>query len=318
MNYHHQNRVRYAVLLTTAAACCCAAGIAAAQSAGRGQMPGVQVDPFSFKGPDPAETYQDIYIEQNLDAQTPLDLAFNDEQGRRVRLGDLIKDRPVVLSLVYFECPMLCTRVLDGMVQAFDAGGLGLKLGRDYSAITVSIDPRETPELAAKKKANYLAQYGGDGGETGWHFLTGGEPEIEELAETVGFRYYYDESTKQYAHAAGIMILTPGGKVSSYMFGLEYLPRNLRLALVAAGEGRIGSLADKLTLLCYAYDPSKGAYGFYIMYALRLMGAAVVAALGLFWLLHYRGARREATRRAASGPDPALGGQRIPPPVQGG
>lgn len=309
--------IRYGALATAAAICCCVGGVAPASGTGRGQMPGVQVDPFSFKGPDPAETYQDIYIEQNLDAQVPLDLTFNDEQGRRVRLGDLIKDKPAVLSLVYFECPMLCTRVLDGMVQAFDAGDLGLKLGRDYTVVTVSIDPRETPELAAKKKANYLAQYGGEGGEAGWHFLTGGEPEIEELAEVVGFRYYYDESTKQYAHAAGIMILTPSGKVSSYMFGLEYLPRSLRMALVAAGEGRIGSLIDKLTLLCYAYDPSKGAYGFYIIYALRIMGVAVVAALSLFWLLHYLGARRAARGRVS--PDAIPGGGPFPSPtVKGG
>lgn len=298
----HGNARAFAGVLAAALCIASLAGTGWAQGSGRGQMPGVQVDPFSFKGPDPAEQYQDIYIEQKLDAQVPLDLEFNDEAGRRVWLRDLLNDKPAVLALVYFECPMLCTRVLDGMVQAFDAGGLGLKLGQDYSVITVSIDPREGSELAAKKKQNYLAQYGGEGGEAGWHFLTGGDPEIEELAEVVGFRYYYDQATDQYAHAAGIMILTPGGRVSSYMFGLEYLPRSLRMALVAAGEGRIGSLIDRLTLLCYAYDPSKGAYGFYIMYALRLMGVAVVAALLLFWLLHYLRVRRAARAEHVNAP----------------
>ena len=274
-----------------------------AQHTGRGSLPGVQVDPISFKAPDPADTYKDIYIDQKLDAQVSLDLEFNDENGNRVKLRDLVRDKPVILSLVYFKCPMLCTRVLDGMVQVFDASSLGLKLGEDYDAITVSIDPRETPALAAEKKTNYLKQYSGAKGAEGWRFLTGGEPEIEELAEEVGFRYYYDQKTEQYAHAAGIMILTPGGRVSSYMLGLEYLPRNLRLALVAAGEGRTGSLADKLVLLCYAYDPSKGAYGFYIFYALRLMGVLVLAGILGFWLLHYLGSRRAArlaNRNAAS------------------
>lgn len=280
-----------AVLLSLAAG-------ASAQHTGRGSLPGVQVDPISFKGPDPTETYKEIYIDQKLDAQVPLDLEFNDENGNRVKLRDLVQDKPVVLSLVYFACPMLCTRVLDGMVQVFDASDLGLKLGDDYTVITVSIDPRETAELAKEKKANYLKQYGGEGGEEGWHFLTGGEPEIEDLAEVVGFRYYYDQQTNQYAHAAGIMILTPDGKVSSYMLGLEYLPRNLRLALVAAGEGRTGSLADKLVLLCYAYDPAKGAYGFYIFYALRLMGVLVLAGIGSFWAWHFVSTRRRLRREA--------------------
>lgn len=283
------------IAATMAIAMALAAG-AVAQHTGRGAMPGVQVDPISFKGPDPADTYKEIYIDQKLDAQVSLGLEFNDEDGKRVKLRDLVQDKPVVLALVYFACPMLCTRVLDGMVQAFDASDLGLKLGEEYTVITVSIDPRETPELAKEKKANYLKQYGAEGGEKGWHFLTGGEPEIEELAEAVGFRYYYDQQTNQYAHAAGIMILSPEGKVSSYLLGLEYLPRNLRLALVAAGEGRTGSLADKLVLLCYAYDPSKGAYGFYIFYALRLMGVLVLAGIAGFWLWHFVSTRRRARR----------------------
>lgn len=258
----------------------------------------ISFDPISFRGPDPAERFEEIYIEQKLDAQVPLDLAFTNEAGERVKLGDYFGEKPVVLSLVYFECPMLCTLILNGMVAGFDGVDNTLNIGRDYDVITVSINPEETPALAAEKKASYLEQYHREGGAEGWHFLTGEADDIEDLAQAVGYRYYYDEETGQYAHASGIMILTPKGKVSSYYMGIEYLPRNLKLSIMDAANGRIGTLVDKLVLLCYAYDPAKGTYGFYVMNAIRLGGAGVVGALCIFWFLGWMAMRAKKKRAA--------------------
>jgi len=248
------------------------------------QIPGPS-DPLSLSGPDVQEQFQEITIEQKIDAQVPLDLTFKDEAGQDVRLGDLLGDTPAVLALVYYECPMLCTEVLNGMVATF--GALKFDLGKDFNVITVSIDPGETPELATAKKAHYLEGYGRPGAEAGWHFLTGDEGSIETLATTVGFRYAYDPTTDQYAHAGGIMVLTPGGKISRYFYGIEYLPRDIQFGLTEASEGKIGSVVDQITLLCFLYDPTTGTYGFYVIGAMRVVAVATVLALCAFWLVHY-------------------------------
>jgi protein SCO1/2 len=259
-------------------------------------MPGVELDPISFRGPDPAKRFKDILIEQKLGAQIPLALPFKDEQGTEVTLSQYFGKKPVLLALVYYGCPSVCTQVLNSLTAVIDAQANTLDIGKDYDVITVSIDPRETPALAAEKKHNYIAQLHRSGGNQGWHFLTGGQEAIETLAQSVGFRYYYDTETDQYAHAGGIMVATPFGKIHSYALGVEYLPGNVAAALRDAGAGNIGRLVNNIVALCYMYDPTKGAYGLYIMGTLRLAGALTVAAIGAFWLItHLRGRARAAT-----------------------
>lgn len=234
-------------------------------------------------------------LEQKLGAQVPLDAVFRDENGAPVRIGDLVGDRPVVLSLVYFKCPMLCTMVLNGLVRAMRP--LSLSAGEDFTVLTVSIDPTETPELAKAKKTEYLGQYGREGAGDGWHFLTGEKEAIDRIGNAVGFSYSYDEASGEYAHASGIMVLTPEGRVHRYLYGIEYAPRDLRLGLVDAGSGSIGSPVDQVMLLCYRYDPVSGTYGFAIMTAVRIAGIALLAALALFVTLMIR--RERAQARAA-------------------
>ena len=250
-------------------------------------------DPLSFSGPDVTERFQEINIEQKLEAQVRLDLTFTDEAGHQVQLGDYLGDRPAILALVYYECPMLCNLMLDGVEAVL--GAMKYEIGTDYDVITVSIDPGETPELAAKKKANHLERLNRDGAESGWHFLTGDEVGIEILADTVGFNYIYDPTTDQYAHAAGIMILTPLGQVARYYYGIEYIPRDVEFGLVEASQGRIGSIVDKLVLLCFAYDPSTGKYGLLIFRTIQF--AATLMLLGfatMYTLLFLRMRKNKA------------------------
>src|SRR5262245_10487205 len=192
---------------------------------------------------------QDVGIDQLLNNQVPLDLEFRDENGRAVKLAEYFKDKPVVLSLVYYNCPRLCTQVLNGLLGAMK--GLPMTPGKEFVNLTVSFDPREKPDLAAAKRAEYLARYNRPGSEAGWHFLTGDEAAIQALTKSVGFRYLWDPVTKQYAHASGIMILTPQGKVSRYFYGIEYAPRDLRFGVIDASAGKVGSLADQIILYCY-------------------------------------------------------------------
>lgn len=260
---------------------------AQAQNKSSTGMYGSSPDPISLRGPNPADQFKEIRIEQRLENKIPLDLTFTDETGEKVQLGDYFNDKPVVLSLVYYECPMLCTQVLNGMVAAFDAADMKLNIGKDYEVVTVSIDPGETPEMAAAKKASYLEQYHKQGGDIGWHFLVGSEDSIDELATAVGYRYAYDELTDQYAHASGIVVLTQDGTISSYYLGIEYLPRNLQLAIMDAAEGNIGPLASQILLLCFQYDPTRGSYGFYVIRAVQLGGITVVLLIVAFWIVSY-------------------------------
>ncbi|HVF57864.1 MAG TPA: SCO family protein [Pyrinomonadaceae bacterium] len=236
------------------------------------------------------DVLKSVNIEQRLNEQVPLDLRFRDETGRTVELGEYFKDgKPVVLSLVYYECPMLCNQVLNGLVGTLEA--LRLDVGKEFHVVTVSFDARETPELAAKKKETYLRRYGRKGADVGWHFLTGDKASIDRLTQAVGFGYRWDENSKQFAHASAIMVLTPGGRLSHYFYGIEYAPKEVRLALVEASAGRIGSPVDKLILYCYHYDPVTGRYGPVIMNIMRVAGVLTVfGVLGLLLALRRRGA----------------------------
>jgi protein SCO1/2 len=233
-----------------------------------------------------------VGIDQRLNNQIPLDLAFRDESGREVRLGDYFKNgKPVVLTLVYYECPMLCNQVLNGVVGTLEA--VTFTPGKEFEIVTVSFDPREGPELAAKKKETYLKRYRREGAGAGWHFLTGDKDSIERLSESVGFRYVWDEQSNQFAHASAIMVATPQGRLSHYFYGIDYSPKDLRLALVEASEGRIGSPVDTLILYCYHYDPATGRFA-PVMAVLRAAGVLTVFGLAaLLYFLTRRTRRRE-------------------------
>ena len=223
---------------------------------------------------------RDIGIEQKLDQQLPLDLVFHDESGQEVKLGQYFGQKPVVLAFVYYDCPMLCTQVLNGMVTSFRV--LPFQVGKEFDVVTVSFDPRETSALATKKKGvyvNYLPEKMRANAINGWHFLTGDQENIAKLTDAVGFRYRYDEATKQFAHASGIMVATPHGKLSRYFYGVEYAPRDLRLGLIESSANKIGSPVDQLLLYCYHYDPASGKYGAAVMKIMRTAGVITVLAI---------------------------------------
>ena len=224
------------------------------------------------------EAMKQIGIDQKLDAQVPLDLAFRNEKGEAVQLKQFFGKRPVVLALVYYQCPMLCTFVLNGVLNS--AKNMSLDIGKDFDVVTVSIDPTETPALAEAKHIMYTGLYGRPAGVAGWHFLTGEDAAIHQLASSVGFRYIYDQASAQYGHASGIMVLTPQGRVSRYFYGITYMPRDLRLAVVEASGGKVGSPVDQIILTCYRYDPMTGKYGLVISRVVRLAGIATVLAIG--------------------------------------
>ncbi|MCA1592693.1 MAG: SCO family protein [Acidobacteria bacterium] len=219
-----------------------------------------------------------VTIEQRLNEQIPLDLTFRDEAGHDVWLGEYFKtDKPVVLALVYYQCPMLCNEVLNSLTGTLQA--MSFTPGREYEVLTVSFDSRETPQMAATKRSEYLKRLGRPGAEAGWHFLTGDRAAIDRLTEAVGFHYVWDERSKQFAHASAIMVATPRGKLSHYFYGIEYAPKDLRLALVEASSGRIGSPVDQLILYCYHYDPTTGKYGLVVMNVMRAAGVLTVFGL---------------------------------------
>jgi cytochrome c oxidase subunit II len=232
----------------------------------------------------------DIRFEQRLDSQVPLDLNFRDETGRTVRLGDYFNGKPVILALVYYDCPMLCNQVLNGLARSLKT--LSFDAGKEFEVLVVSFNPRETPELAGAKKESYLRDYGRPGGSAGWHFMTGDPKPIGELTKSVGFRYVYDPALNQYAHASGIMVLTPQGRLSRYFYGVEYAPRDLRLGLIEASSGRIGTPVDELLLLCYQYDPATGKYSAAVLNALRVGGALTCLFIVVLLTLLGRKAKR--------------------------
>jgi protein SCO1/2 len=231
---------------------------------------------------------RDVKIEQRLGESIPLDATFRDEQGRAVRLEEYFqRGRPVLLSLVYYECPMLCNQILNGMVGALD--GVSFTPGKEFEIVTVSFDPRETSQVAAAKKETYVRRYKREGAAAGWHFLTGDREQIDRLARAVGFGYVWDERSQQFAHSSAIMVATPEGRLSHYFYGIDYDPRALRLSLVEASSSRIGSAVDQLVLYCYHYDPTTGKYGPVIMNIMRVAGVlTVIAVVGLILVLRRR------------------------------
>lgn len=233
---------------------------------------------------------ESVGLDQKLGSQVPLDLTFLDERGQEVQLGEFFGEKPVVLTLVYYECPMLCTLILNGTVRALRA--MDFSAGEEFQIVTVSINPEETPALAASKKAEYTDIYRREGANEGWHFLTGREDQIRPLADSVGFRYAYDPESGEYAHASGIMVLTPEGKVARYFYGVEYSPRDMRLGLIEASSNQIGSPVDQVLLFCYHYNPLTGKYTFTILSILRVAGVLTILGLAILLLVLLRKDRR--------------------------
>jgi protein SCO1/2 len=226
-----------------------------------------------------------VGITQKMGAQVPLDLAFNDEAGQLVTLRQYF-GKPVILALVYYQCPSLCNLVLNGLVRSVK--DLTLTAGEDYDVVAVSFDPRETPEMARAKKQTYMQQYNRPGTEKGWHFLTGDEAASKALAASVGFRFVYDTMTNQYAHGSGIILLTPEGRTTRYFFGIDYPARDVKLGLIEASNNRIGSAIDQVELYCFHYDPANGKYGLVIMNVLRLGGLLTLGLLAGFMIVMFR------------------------------
>lgn len=219
-----------------------------------------------------------VRIDQRLNQQLPLDVGFRDETGKSVKLRDYFDRRPVILSFAYYTCPMLCPMTLEGMVKAMRT--LSFQPGEDYVAVNVSINPKETPQIAAAKKEDLLRDFNRPGVKENWHFLTGNELSIRQVADVAGFRYVWDPSTQQFIHASGIMIVTPQGRMSRYFYGIEFAPRDLRLGLIEASAGKIGSPVDQVLLYCFHYDPETGKYGLVVMNVIRIAGALTVLLLG--------------------------------------
>ena len=234
----------------------------------------------------------DVTIEQHLNEQVPLDLVFHDEMGRSVALREYFGAKPVILVLAQYRCPRLCSEVLNSLTVGLR--DIDYQIGKEFTVVTVSFDPREKPELAAAKKAAYVEKYGRPGAATGWHFLTGNEASNKSLADAVGFHYSYDPKTDQYAHASGIMILTPAGIIARYHFGLDYSPRNLRYGLEDASAGNVGSpVPSPLRMLCFAYDPATGKYSLLTMRLVRLSGLVTILLLAGFFFRAWRRERRK-------------------------
>lgn len=229
---------------------------------------------------------REIGFDQHLDQVLPLDTPFVDEHGQNVRLGQYFGSKPVVLAFVYYTCPMLCMQVLNATASTLDV--LSMDAGKEFEVVLVGFDPRETPAQAAAKKAEVLQRYKHPNGAAGWHFLTGTEPSIKTVTRAAGFRYAWDEQTKQFAHPTGIIVVTPDGRPARYLFGIEYGPRDVRFALLEASAGKIGSVADALLLYCYHYDPMTGRYGVYIMRTLRIAGVATVLLIATFIIVMVR------------------------------
>jgi protein SCO1 len=249
---------------------------------GQGMTRGIMSPPSNVRPPG----LQNVGIEQHLDEQVPPNLTFRDETGRAVRLGDYFGKRPMILNLVYYQCPMLCGEVLSGLESGLRV--LKFDVGKEFDVLTVSFDPHETSEMASAKKAEYLKRYGRSGAAAGWHFLTGPQESIDALTTAAGFQYQYDARTGQFAHATALMVLTPEGKIAQYFYGVEYAPKDLRLALVQASENKIGTVVDQVLLYCYHYDPATGKYGAIISRVLQISAAATILVLSILIAVLFR------------------------------
>jgi protein SCO1/2 len=272
----------------TAAGCVC---LVAYGSIGvHGQVSGAPAGSYKQVAGLPASAVPaplgEIGFDQNIGARLPLDAAFSDEQGRTVPLGEHFGKRPVVLVFAYFDCPMLCTQVVNALASALKV--ISLRPGIDFETVVISFDPRDTPATATARKTALLERYRPPAAGLGWHFLTGDEPSIRRVTRAAGFRYAWDDRTRQFAHPTGVIVVTPDGRLARYLFGIEYGSRDLRLALVEASAGQLGSRVDALLLYCFHYDPATGRYGLVIMRTIRLAGAATVLGLGSLIFLMVR------------------------------
>jgi len=256
-----------------------------------GAGPGGNLLSFEPGTPASYNPFPNVGYEQRLNEQLPLDLTFTDETGKTVQLREYFGNKPVILSLAYYDCPMLCTLVLNGLVRTLRT--LAFSAGEEFNVLTVSFDAREKPPLAAEKSKTYLQAYNRPGMEKGWHFLTGDEENIQKLTNAVGFHYAYDQKSNQFAHASGIMVLTPQGRISKYFYGIEYSPRDVRLGLVEASSGKIGSAVDQILLLCFHYDPAAGKYGLFVMRIVQVSGLLTLLALVSYILVMLRRERRQ-------------------------
>lgn len=268
----------------------CVSGLGVARASAQPTGP-LMVPPPGKAALERIPLLKDVDVIQKQGSQLPLDTPFVDEFGKDVKLGDYFGKRPVVLALVYFECPMLCTQVLNGAFSTMDA--MPFTTGNEFDLLVISFDPGETAALALNKKNAYFERYRRPGAEKGMHFLTGRPESIKAVTDAVGFKYAYDAAIDQFAHPALLTVLTSGGAVSRYLYGIEFAPKDLRFALVEAGQGRVGSVVDQALLYCYHYDPETGKYGFLIMRMVRLGGILTVAVLGIFIIRNVRGRRPE-------------------------
>jgi protein SCO1 len=240
---------------------------------------------------------QNVGVEQHLDAQVSPDLAFVDETGKPVKLGDYFGRKPLILNLVYYNCTMLCGEALAGLSSAMRL--LKFDVGNEFDVVTVSFDPHDTPAMATLKKADYVKRYGRPDAASGWHFLTGSAQSIDALTKTVGFQYQYDEKSSQFAHATAIMVLTPQGRISRYFYGVDFPPKDLRMGLVEASQNKIGNAVDAVLLYCYHYDPQTGKYGAMVANILKLAAAATILMLGGFIFILWRLDRSVSRKTAA-------------------
>ncbi len=258
---------------------------------------------YSPKTYDPSQTgvsngmptaLKNVGIEQKLNGQLPLDAEFKDENGKLVKLGNYFNNgKPVILALVYYECPMLCNEVLNGLTGSLK--GISFDAGKDFDVVAISFDARENekPDLAKNKKDGYVLRYGHQGAENGWHFLTGTQEEIDKVTNAVGFKYQFDEATNQFAHAGGITVLTPEGKISRYFYGIDYAPKDLKFGLMDSAQNKIGNPAEQLYLYCFHYDPATGKYGLAILRVLRLMSVATIIGLGGMFFVFWRNNKKK-------------------------
>jgi protein SCO1 len=271
------------------------------------QMTGAPAPGFKREVGQPASAIpaplREIGFDQHIGELVPLDLPFRDENGTAATLGDFFGRRPVVMVFAYYDCPMLCTQVINGLSSAL--GVLSLAPHKDFEIVTVSFNPKDTPATASAKKAMYLERYrhpDAPGIKDGWHFLSGDQSSIDRLTKAAGFRYVWDDKTKQFAHPTGIIVLTPEGRLARYLFGIEYGPRDLRYALVEASAGKVGNAVDTLLLYCYHYDPMTGRYGLVVMRALRIAGVATVLMLGTFIVVMIRREKHSAPSAPGTAP----------------
>jgi len=255
---------------------------ASSQTFGQTMSQGIMSPPASARPP----RLENVGIEQRLDAQVPRELTFVDDSGRPVKLGEYFGKRPIILNLVYYNCTMLCGEALAGLAGSMKM--IKFDVGKEFDVVTVSFNPDETPEIAAAKKKDYIERYGRPGAASGWHFLTGRAESINALTKAVGFQYQYDPKLNQYAHATAIMVLTPEGRISRYFYGVDFPPKDLRMGLVEASQGKIGNLTDQVLLYCYHYDATTGKYGAVIGNILRLGAGVTTVLLGGFLLILFR------------------------------